>query len=61
MKVSINQLLWTTVAETGTGFLIGFYSHFDKDKNVNFTSLPKNRDFFFACVNRSLMQYCNVF
>jgi inner membrane protein len=38
----LNQLLWTAVAETETGFLIGYYSHFDKDKNVNFTSLPKN-------------------
>jgi len=38
----LNQLLWTAVAETDTGFLIGFYSHFDKDKNVKFTSLPKN-------------------
>jgi inner membrane protein len=38
----LNQFLWTAVAENETGFLIGFYSHFDKDKNVNFTSLPKN-------------------
>jgi len=38
----LNQLLWTAVAETETGFLIGYYSHFDKDKNVNFASLPKN-------------------
>lgn len=38
----LNQLLWTAVVETETAYLIGFYSHFDKDKNVNFTSLPKN-------------------
>jgi inner membrane protein len=38
----LNQLLWTAVAETETGYLIGFYSHFDTDKNVNFTVLPKN-------------------
>ncbi len=38
----LNQILWTAVAETDTAYLIGFYSHFDKDKNVNFTSLPKN-------------------
>lgn len=37
-----NQLLWTTVAETDTAYLVGFYSYFDKDKRVNFTSLPKN-------------------
>lgn len=38
----LNQILWTAVAETDTTYLIGFYSHFDKDKNINFTSLPKN-------------------
>jgi inner membrane protein len=38
----LNQLLWTVVAETDTGYLIGYYSHFDKDNNVNFTSLQKN-------------------
>ena len=40
----LNQILWTAVAETDTAYLIGFYSHFDKDKNVNFTSRPKNHD-----------------
>lgn len=39
---AFNQLLWTSVAETDTAYLIGFYSHFDKDKNVSFTSMPKN-------------------
>jgi inner membrane protein len=38
----LNQLLWSAVAETDTAYLIGFYSHFDKDKNVSFTSVPKN-------------------
>jgi len=39
----LNQVLWTAVVETDTAYLIGFYSHFDKDKNVNFNSLPKNK------------------
>jgi inner membrane protein len=38
----LNQVLWTAVAETETSYLIGFYSHFDKDKHVHFTALQKN-------------------
>ena len=38
----LNQVLWTTVAETDTTYLTGYYSHLDKDKKVNFTSLSKN-------------------
>jgi inner membrane protein len=38
----LNQILWTAVAETDTAYLVGYYSHFDKGKNVSFTSLPKN-------------------
>jgi len=39
----LNQILWTAVVETDTAYLIGFYSHFDKDKNINFSSLPINK------------------
>ncbi len=38
----LNQVLWTAVVETDTAYLTGYYSHLDKDKKVNFTSLPKN-------------------
>lgn len=38
----LNQVLWTAVVETGDQYLIGYYSHFDVDRNVNFVALQKN-------------------
>lgn len=38
----MNQILWSALAETEDGYFVGYYSHFDKDKNVEFEFFPKN-------------------
>jgi inner membrane protein len=38
----LNQVLWTAVVEADDHYLIGYYSHFDEDKNVDFITLQKN-------------------
>ncbi|MBE0639718.1 MAG: metal-dependent hydrolase [Bacteroidales bacterium] len=43
----LNQLLWTAIAETDSGYMIGYYSHFDRDKNITFAFLPKNHELLF--------------
>jgi len=39
---SLNSLLWMTIAEKDTSFLIGYYSVFDKTSNIDFDVVPKN-------------------
>ncbi len=39
---ALNQILWFAVAETDDSFLIGYYSHFDDDKNIQFEGVRKN-------------------
>ena len=38
----LNSILWVANVETSDSYLIGFYSHMDKDKKIVFTSYPKN-------------------
>jgi inner membrane protein len=37
-----NAILWSGTAETDSGYFIGYYSFFDKDKKVDFAYFPKN-------------------
>ncbi len=36
-----NNILWVVTAETSKGFYIGYYSHFDEDKNIAFHFFEK--------------------
>jgi len=40
----LNQILWSALVETNDGYLIGYYSHFDEDKHVDFEFFPKNHE-----------------
>jgi len=39
-----NTILWNVTAETDSGYYIGYYSFFDKDKDVRFKYFPKNHE-----------------
>lgn len=39
----LNNMLWYVVAESDSGFYIGYSSIFDKDKNIHFEYYPQNR------------------
>ncbi|MCB9261760.1 MAG: metal-dependent hydrolase [Flavobacteriales bacterium] len=39
-----NGFLWTATVDVKDSFLIGYYSIFDKDRNIQFHSYPKNYD-----------------
>lgn len=39
---ALNNILWSVVAKDTHGYWIGFYSHFDKSKKVNFLFIPRN-------------------
>ncbi len=39
----LNQVLWASIAETEDAYYIGSYSHFDKDKDVEFTKIVKDK------------------
>ncbi len=51
----LNQVLWSAVAETKNGFYTGHYSHFDKDKSIDFVFSPKNHHLL-----HHLQEYENV-
>ncbi len=38
-----NTFLWNVVAKDSTGFWIGYYSVFDKDKNIKLNYFPQNK------------------
>lgn len=38
----LNQILWFAVAETDDSYQVGYYSHFDEDKNIRFEEVAKN-------------------
>lgn len=38
----LNSILWVANVDTKDAYLIGYYSYLDKDKNIEFTSYPKN-------------------
>ncbi|HBK70521.1 MAG TPA: metal-dependent hydrolase, partial [Flavobacteriaceae bacterium] len=40
----LNSILWAANVETDDTFLIGYYSLMDNDKNIIFTSYPKNHE-----------------
>lgn len=40
----LNSILWAANVETDDAFLIGYYSLLDTDKNIKFTSYPKNHE-----------------
>ena len=37
-----NNVLWNVFAKDTTGYWIGFYSHLDKTKDVEFSFIPRN-------------------
>ena len=38
----LNNILWNVVAKDTNGLWIGYYSHFDKSKDIKFTFVPRN-------------------
>lgn len=38
----LNNVLWNVVAKDSNGLWIGYYSHFDKTKNIKFSFIPRN-------------------
>ncbi len=38
----LNAILWYGIAEVENGYQIGYYSHFDKDKEINLVFVPRN-------------------
>jgi inner membrane protein len=38
----LNQVLWWGLAETDDSFLLGYYSHLDENKNIQFDKIIKN-------------------
>jgi inner membrane protein len=38
----LNNILWNVVAKDTSGFWVGYYSYFDKSKDVRFSFIPKN-------------------
>ena len=47
----MNSILWTANVETNDSFLIGYYSLFDSDKNIEWRSFQKNHDLLGAYQN----------
>jgi len=47
----LNQLLWYTVVEKDDQYLIGYYSHFDENKDIEFEALPKNHQLLLPFIN----------
>lgn len=39
---ALNNILWNVVAKDTHGYWIGFYSHFDKNKKIDFSFIPRN-------------------
>jgi len=38
----LQNAMWYTIVEDTAGFYVGYYSWFDKDKNISFCFVPKN-------------------
>lgn len=52
----LNSILWTANVETEDNFLIGYYSLFDKDKNISWRSFPKNHQLLGKYQNDPLIE-----
>lgn len=51
----LNTILWTANVETEDSFLIGYYSLLDEDKNVHFSTFPKNYHLLDSLGNNTLI------
>ncbi len=53
----LNQFLWNVTAETEDAYHLAYYSHFDENKEVKFSSIPKNRHLLGEMKNHPHVQY----
>lgn len=52
----LNNILWNMVAKDTNGFWVGYYSHFDKSKDVKFSFILKNDSLAGDLINNSVVQ-----
>jgi len=52
----LNTILWNVVAKDSNGLWIGYYSHFDKTKDIKFSFIPRNDSLAIAIFGTYVVQ-----